>query len=207
MSVTLQTTHAPRRLPVGRRVGVPRDRRPASLNRRPASLDVRPASLDGPPAPLDPDRLSAHLDVLTRAARSMSRSAQDADDLVQDTLVNVLERPRWLRTGNELGYLLQALRNTHFNRHRAAERRVAAQQLFDHDAPATAPHLSGREILQAIVSAPALYRDAVIAVDLLGLSYREAARSLGTGEATLTTRLHRGRQHVVAQLCGESAGA
>jgi Sigma-70, region 4 len=34
----------------------------------------------------------------------------------------------------------------------------------------------------------------VIAVDIVGLSYREAARALRVREATITTRLHRGRQ-------------
>ena len=48
--------------------------------------------------------------------------------------------------------------------------------------------MSAREIMEAIASAPEHYRDAVIAVDLLGLSYREAARSLRTREATITTR-------------------
>ena len=60
--------------------------------------------------------------------------------------------------------------------------------------------------MEAIAGAPALYRDAVIAVDLLGLSYREAARSLGTREATLTTRLHRGRQHIARVLAGDTTG-
>jgi RNA polymerase sigma-70 factor (ECF subfamily) len=58
--------------------------------------------------------------------------------------------------------------------------------------------------MQAIASAPATYRDAVIAVDVLGLSYREAARSLRTREATVTTRLYRGRQHVARELRGET---
>jgi predicted DNA-binding protein (UPF0251 family) len=38
------------------------------------------------------------------------------------------------------------------------------------------------------------------AVDLLGLSYGEATRSLRTREATITTRLDRGRQHVASAL-------
>jgi RNA polymerase sigma-70 factor (ECF subfamily) len=54
--------------------------------------------------------------------------------------------------------------------------------------------------MEAIASAPPRYRDAVIAVDVLGLSYREAGKSLRTREATITTRLHRGRQHVVRVL-------
>lgn len=138
----------------------------------------------------------------------MSASPQDAEDLVQDTFANVLRRPRWLSTGNELGYLLGALRNTHANRYRAAQRRPQTRQLLDHDAPASpAGGASSREILEAVACAPAKYRDAVISVDLLGLSYREAARALNTSEATLTTRLHRGRQHVASQLVTETATA
>ena len=57
--------------------------------------------------------------------------------------------------------------------------------------------------MEAIASAPPHYRDAVIAVDLLGLSYGEAARSLRTREATITSRLHRGRQHVARALLAE----
>ena len=59
--------------------------------------------------------------------------------------------------------------------------------------------------MEAIAGAPPQYRDAVIAVDLIGLSYREAARSLRTREATITTRLHRGRQHVARDLLGQPA--
>ena len=59
---------------------------------------------------------------------------------------------------------------------------------------------TAREIMQAIASAPASYRDVVIAVDLLGLSCREAARPLRSREATITTRFYRGRQRVAGEL-------
>ena len=55
-----------------------------------------------------------------------------------------------------------------------------------------------------IASAPAPSRDAVIAVDLLGLSYGEAPRSLRTREATITTRPYRGRQHVASALISDT---
>ena len=48
-----------------------------------------------------------------------------------------------------------------------------------------------RKIMAAIAGAPAPFRDAVIAADLLGLSYREAARYLRARGATITTRLYR----------------
>ena len=55
-------------------------------------------------------------------------------------------------------------------------------------------------MLEAIAAAPPQFRDAVIAVDLLGLSYAEAARQLGAPEDTIASRLNRGRAHVARRL-------
>ena len=156
---------------------------------------------------LDPAALSGHIDALYRAARALCGSQHDAEDLVQETFAQVLKRPRLIRDGNEIAYLLRALRNTYANRHRTASRRPATRELFEHDAPTShEPGINAREIMEAIAGTPPLYRDAVIAVDLLGMSYREAARSLRTREATLTTRLHRGRQHIARVLADETTG-
>jgi RNA polymerase sigma-70 factor (ECF subfamily) len=150
---------------------------------------------------LDPNRLPDYIDRLYRAAWALCGSRHDAEDLVQETFATVLKCPRLLHTDNDIGYLLRALRNTYATRYRTAVRRPATRQLFEADAPPVdETRINARDIMQAIASAPAPYRDAVIAVDLLGLSYREAARSLHTREATITTRLHRGRQHVAGEL-------
>ena len=152
---------------------------------------------------LDAARLPDHLDALYRAACALCGSRTDAEDLVQDTFARVLERARFIRRDRELGYLLQALRNTYFNRHRAAARRPATVPLPEDQAfAAAAPTFAAGEIMRAIASAPARYRDAVIAVDVVGMSYREAAGALRAREATITTRLHRGRQHVAHVLTG-----
>jgi RNA polymerase sigma-70 factor (ECF subfamily) len=42
-----------------------------------------------------------------------------------------------------------------------------------------------------------------MAIDVVGLSYREAARALRVREATITTRLHRGRQRIARRLEAE----
>jgi DNA-directed RNA polymerase specialized sigma24 family protein len=63
-----------------------------------------------------------------------------------------------------------------------------------------------RELMAAIAAAPEPYRDAVVAVDVVGLSHRQASRRLRTREATITSRLSRGRQHV-ARALGEPASA
>jgi RNA polymerase sigma-70 factor, ECF subfamily len=160
---------------------------------------------------LEPESLSRHIDKLFRAAWALCGSRDDAEDLVQETFVNVLKRPRWLRNPDEIGYLLRALRNTYNSRYRTAAQRPREHQLLETDLlepTATEPEINAREIMEAIASVPPHYRDAVIAIDLVGLSYREAARLLRTREATITTRLHRGRQYVArALLRGSAVGA
>jgi RNA polymerase sigma-70 factor (ECF subfamily) len=151
-------------------------------------------------AALDPDRLVVHADVLYRAAWALCGSRHDAEDLVQETYANVLARPRRIRE-SELGYLLRALRNTHADRRRAASRRPPTVELLDSDGPTTSEsRVDARPIMEAIASAPAPFRDAVVAIDVLGLSYAEAARHLNVPEATVTSRLYRGRRHVAQRL-------
>ena len=63
--------------------------------------------------------LPQHIDALYRAAWAMCGSKQDAEDLVQTTFVQVLRRPRLIRSGNERAYLMSALRNVHATSYRA----------------------------------------------------------------------------------------
>jgi RNA polymerase sigma-70 factor (ECF subfamily) len=51
-----------------------------------------------------------------------------------------------------------------------------------------------------IASLPDQFRDALVAVDVAGLSYGEAARLLDVPEATVASRLHRARAHVAARM-------
>ncbi len=157
---------------------------------------------------LDPARLADHIDVLYRTARRLCGSSPDAEDLLQDTFARVLTRPRLLRNENEVGYLLRALRNTHANRCRASNRRPPTVPLQQTDLACrdvNADALDAREVMTAIAAAPKHYRDAIVAVDIEGMSYKQAARHLRTPVATITTRVARGRKHV-AQALGEPAG-
>jgi RNA polymerase sigma-70 factor, ECF subfamily len=161
------------------------------------------------PRPLDPMVLTDHIDMLYRAAWALCGSRHEAEDLVQDTFAQVLKRPRLLRNDNEVGYLLRALRNTNATRHRVAMRRPITVPLVEtesNDRTDDAGTFDARELMQAIAATPQPYRDAVVAVDVVGLSYRQAARHLRTREATITSRLFRGRQHI-ARALAEPAGA
>src|ERR1700749_2361198 len=75
------------------------------------------------PRRLDPNPLGAPLARLYRAAWALCGSREDAEDLVQETSARVLQKPRMIRSEEDLGYLLRVLRNTHFSRLRAAARR------------------------------------------------------------------------------------
>jgi RNA polymerase sigma-70 factor (ECF subfamily) len=149
---------------------------------------------------LDPERLGDHLDRLYRAACGLCGSREDAEDLVQETYARVLRKPRLLSAHEDLGYLLRVLRNTHFSARRAARSRIRPDPLPEdidlvEDHSVIGPHeaLEASELYSLIARLPANFRDALVAVDLLGLSYREAARALRVREATITTRLYRGR--------------
>jgi RNA polymerase sigma-70 factor, ECF subfamily len=156
---------------------------------------------------LDPNDLGDQLDRLYRAAWGLCGSREDAEDLVQETYARVLQRPRLLRSEDDLGYLLRVLRNTHFSRLRAAGRRLRPDPLPDEldrieDRSATAPEaaLDATELYALIATLPDVFREALVAVDLVGLSYREAARALRVPEGTITTRLYRARQRLARQL-------
>ena len=154
---------------------------------------------------LDPNRLGDHVDRLYRAAWAMCGSREQAEDLVQETFVRVLRRRRVLRSEDDLGYLLRTLRNTYLSQCRSALRRPRTEPLsaeLRDDLPPTSQIVEAREVYAAIAGLPAECRDAIVAVDVLGLSYREAARSLRTREATITSRLYRARRQVAHRLRG-----
>jgi RNA polymerase sigma-70 factor (ECF subfamily) len=156
---------------------------------------------------LDPQALGDHIDRLYRAAWSLCGSREEAEDLVQETFARVLRKPRMLRSEDDLGYLLRVLRNTFFSQRRTAARRPRTTALPDdldlvEDRSATAPEaiIETGELYAAIAALPDDFRDALVAIDVVGLSYREAARALRVREATITTRLHRARQRVAQSL-------
>jgi len=155
------------------------------------------------PHVLDANRLGDHLDRLYRAALGLTGSPADAEDLVQDVCVRVLAKPRLVSGDDDLGYLLRVLRNTFVSRHRSAMRRPQAAPLPEELEPAdnssaTRPDqaVEARQVFEHISALPETFRDALVAVDVVGLSYGEAAKLLGTKEATITSRLYRARAQV-----------
>lgn len=156
--------------------------------------------------------MTQHVDRLYRAAWALCGSREDAEDLVQETFAHVLARPRVLTGDDELYYLMRVLRNTFLTSRRTATRRPVTVATLE-DVDAADPRQLGQpeqalemqEVYATIAALPEDRRLALVAVDVLGLSYREAARALRVREATITTRLFRARKQVAEQLTPELA--
>lgn len=157
------------------------------------------------PAPrmLAPERLSDHVARLYRAAYAMTGSREDAEDLVQETCARVLARPRLLRSDSDIAYLLGVLRNTFFSSRTRRRVDVPLDDIAEPAAPAHASPeaaLQARRTMEAIAALPEDFRDVLVAVDVVGLSYREAAGALGIREGTVMSRLYRARSRVARVL-------
>jgi RNA polymerase sigma-70 factor (ECF subfamily) len=149
---------------------------------------------------LRPETLPIHIDSLRRAARGMTRTREDAEDLVQDTLLKVLAKPRTVGPAGPGPYLHQALRNTHVSSLRTRDRRPVLAPLEPEDTRLVAPAagepveiLHTREVIDAIRALPQAQREVIAAVDVAGLGYTEAATHLQIPVGTVMSRLHRGR--------------
>jgi RNA polymerase sigma-70 factor (ECF subfamily) len=160
---------------------------------------------------LEPSNLGDHLDRLYRAAWALSGSREDAEDLVQETYARVLARPRLLRNDDDLGYLVRALRNTFLTQRRTASRRLQTGPLPEQldviaDPQAREPQaaLEADELYAAVAALPGDFRDVLVAVDITGLSYQEAARALRIPVGTVMSRLYRARRQVVQRVDGGS---
>jgi RNA polymerase sigma-70 factor (ECF subfamily) len=158
---------------------------------------------------LDPERLGDHVDRLYRAAWALCGSREDAEDLVQETFARVLARPRFLRREDDIGYLLGALRKTFLSTKRTERRRPRTETLPEDREPPE-PRATGDpvaaleagEVFAAVSALPGDYRDVIVAVDVAGLGYDEAASALGIPSGTVMSRLYRARSQVVRQLEG-----
>jgi RNA polymerase sigma-70 factor, ECF subfamily len=158
------------------------------------------------PTSLPTGDLAVHVDRLFRAAYALCGSQHDAEDLVQETFARVLARPRRLRHQNDLRYLMRALRNTWIDRERARAARPAAsggealEWAADGGGDPSAVALDVQVAYGAMRELSPKLREAIAAVDVLGLSYREAAHALRIKHGTLQSRLARAREHVAAAL-------
>jgi RNA polymerase sigma factor (sigma-70 family) len=142
---------------------------------------------------------------LFRLARSLSRSADDADDIVQETFVAAFrglgkfDRRSSLKTW--LSRIAIKLAAKAWNKGRRSRQSISL------DVPAEATELEPRlttsganarvdarlDLLQVLPTLTAEYREVLVLRELQSMSYAEIAQTLGLPQGTVESRLHRGR--------------
>lgn len=160
-----------------------------------------------------------HLDVLYSTALRLTRSAVDAEDLVQDTLVRAYRFYDRFEAGtNFKAWLLRIQMNAFVNRYRRAARerevfegamaapvgegvmsRATMRALTDPVADAQR-QLIAREINRAFEHLSDEARAMVLLADVEELSYKEIAEVMGCPIGTVMSRLHRARRQLQGSL-------
>jgi RNA polymerase sigma-70 factor (ECF subfamily) len=162
-----------------------------------------PGGEPDPTGALPPSRIfAALLSDLRRSARRLARNGDDADDLVQDTLLRVWARMAMTAHGGSDAAPVDDLRAYAFAtmRHRAFKRapmpRPAPSEPEDIAAPRGsdgATRLACAEALAALAELPDDQQELLRLRAMEGLSYAEIARRTGLPLGTVTSRLARGR--------------
>ncbi len=153
------------------------------------------------------EQLGVLLPRLRRFARVITRHVQDADDLVQVAIEKALTHADQWRPESRLdSWMFGIMKNAWIDEIRARHRRSrvlapeeAGLDVGDRSAEDRDIALS---IQVAMARLPDEQRLAVALVLVEGLSYKEAAETLGIPIGTLTSRLARGREALQALLGG-----
>ena len=148
-------------------------------------------------------RVEAAIPALRRYARALTRDAETADDIVQDTLVRALRAEHLFHDGDVRAWLYTILTNLNRNRLRTLSRRPMVMPIKDSDAATSGPDSGTRDIGRALEELAEEQRAALLLVVLEGLTYREAAEVQGVPIGTVMSRLARARMQIKAYLDGE----
>lgn len=148
--------------------------------------------------------IEAAIPALRRYARALTRDAELADDLVQDTLVRALRSEHLFHGGDVRSWLYTILTNLNRNRLRSLARRPTLLVIDEGDAADQAgPEAGARDIERALATLVDDQRTALLLVVLEGLSYREVAEVQGVPIGTVMSRLARARAQIKNYLDGQ----
>jgi len=165
-----------------------------------------------------------HLDALYRTALRLSRSPQDAEDLVQETFLNAFRSLDRFEEGTNLrAWLFRILNNAFISQYRRRKRRpsssiedVTEYYLYDHlveggAAPRTEnpeqevlDRIGDEAVLRALEDLPVEFRQVELLADVEGFSYREIADILNIPIGTVMSRLYRARRRLQKMLWQEA---
>jgi RNA polymerase sigma-70 factor (ECF subfamily) len=147
-------------------------------------------------------QLIEHIPALRRYARVLARTADQADDLVQDCLERALSRSSLYQSNTNLrAWLFTILRNIAITQTRKEKlRRIYASERIAMErrvaAPSQTDMVTLKDSLRLLGSLSNGEQEAVTLLGLKDMSYDEAAGISGLPVGTMKSRLSRGRQRL-----------
>ncbi len=154
-----------------------------------------------------------HVDRLFRHAMWLVRNRTEAEDLVQETLVQALQSFHRFTPGtNCRAWLVSILQHVRLNRLRKQGRSVIDSTLDERVAnvvpfvPPIPDHVTDEDMLLALQQIPPHHQEVILLCDVEDLTYKEIAAALEVPIGTVMSRLHRGRELLRAELSRRGAG-
>ena len=148
-----------------------------------------------------------HVDRLFRVAMWFERNRADAEDVVQETMLQALRSFHRYRPGtNCRAWLVTILQRVVSNRRRAGRRSIVVDDAEDTIAdsvpfvPPIPQELTDEQVLDSLRRLPLTNQEVIVLCDVEEFSYKEAADALGIPIGTVMSRLHRGRARLRAAL-------
>ena len=148
-----------------------------------------------------------HADRLFRLAMWLERNRAEAEDLVQETLMQALQSfDRYTPGTNCRAWLVTILHHVRGNRRRASGRPPLCRTSTIGSTTAFVPpipeKLTDDDLLAALRTIPDLYQQVIVLCDVEEMTYKEISQALDIPMGTVMSRLHRGRTLLRAQLAG-----
>lgn len=153
-----------------------------------------------------------HADRLFRLAMWYERNRADAEDVVQDTMIQALRSFHRFQPGtNCRAWLITILQRIVSNRRRSKGRSIIVSDPDDRIAqtvpfvPPVPQHLTDELVLGTLRQLPTMFQEVILLCDVEELSYKEAAEALAIPIGTVMSRLHRGRAQLRLELAAADA--
>ncbi|MFC1458078.1 sigma-70 family RNA polymerase sigma factor [Microvirga arabica] len=180
--------------------------RPSTLAR---FLERRAQAVYAAPKPIDQafaHGLVTNLPSLRSFAISLTRNVDQAEDLVQETVLRAISKQEKFQPGTNLqAWLFTILRNLFCSACRRTKREVADADGSYAAALISVPDHEGRMVVKDLAAAlaklPEGQRNAIMLVGAEGMSYEAAAQALGCAVGTIQSRVNRARNRL-AELMG-----
>lgn len=138
-------------------------------------------------------------------ARNLTRGGDEADDLVQETLMKAIANAARFQPGTNLrAWLFTIMRNSFLTRvNKRAREPVGHADCVSGNVicfPRHDTQITGSRVFQAIDRLPPQFREALILVFVVGESYQDVARICDCAIGTVKSRVSRGRQMLLEDL-------